>query len=120
MHQTGKIKDRSEVDKYLNWLCNLEYDTLKLPRANKVLFLDVPVEISMALAKSRGEYKSNTTKDIHESSENHLQNAYNASKYVSKKFDWDIIKCTDSGSMRSIEDIAEEIYNKVINDIVRG
>ena len=117
LHQAGKIASRVEVDKYLDWLCNLEYDTFKLPKANKVLFLDVPVEISKRLANAREDLKNNMQKDIHESSKDHLTNAYNASKYVSVKFGWEIINCVENDEMRSIEDIGEEIYNKVISDI---
>jgi len=117
LHQTGKIDDREEVDKYLDWLCNLEYNILKLPRANKVLFLDVPVEISKALANAREDLKNNMAKDIHENSKDHLLNAYNSSKYVSVKYGWEVVNCVQDGSMRSIDDIGEEIYNRVISDI---
>ena len=117
LHQAGKIKDRVEADKFLDWLYTLEFDTLKLPRANKVIFLDVPVEISKVLANSREELKANTEKDIHESSSEHLTNAYNASKYVSQKFGWEVIECIENGKIKPIDDIAEDIYNRIIEDI---
>ena len=117
LHQAGKIVDREEVDKYLDWLCNLEYDIFKLPKANKVLFLDVPVEISKALANAREDLKNNMQKDIHENSKDHLVNAYNSSKYVSVKYGWEVINCVENNTMRSIDDIGEEVYNRVVRDI---
>lgn len=119
LHQAGKIRDEVETDKFLDWLDELEFGTLKLPRANKVIFLDVPVEISMNLAKARGEYKSSTEKDIHESSEGHLLNAYNSGKFVSKKYNWEVIDCVYNGEIRAIDDIAEKIYSRVIEDLRR-
>jgi len=38
LHQAGKIDDRDEVDKFLKWLDDLEFGTLKLPRPNTVIF----------------------------------------------------------------------------------
>lgn len=118
LHQAGKIRDLGEVERFLNWLDNLEFNTLKLPRANKVIFLDVPVEKSIELAKSRGEYKSNTTKDIHESNADHLLHAYNSGKYVSVKYSWKVVSCLDAeNNLRSIDDISDEIYNIIIDDV---
>lgn len=117
LHQAGKIREKENVEKYLDWLTALEYDTLHLPKADKVLFLDVPVAISKRLAESRGAYKSDTKKDIHESNSEHLLHAYDSAKYVSKKYNWQVVNCTENDEMKSIEDIHEDIYNIVIKDI---
>lgn len=117
LHQAGKIRDLSQVDKYCDWLENLEYDTLKLPRPNKVIFLDVPVEVSMRLAHERAGLKANTQKDIHEQNPEHLLHAYNSGKYMCQKYGWTRISCVENGNLRSIEDIANDVYNSVKQDI---
>ena len=113
LHQAGKIDDRDELDKYLAWLDNLEFDLLKLPRANMVVFLDVPVEKSIELARARDVNKSSLSKDIHENSDGHLQNAYRAGKYVGNKRGWNFVNCIKDESLRQVEDIADEIYDLV-------
>lgn len=113
LHQAGKISDIDERDKFLEWLDALEFETLKLPRANKTIFLDVPVEISYKLASARAEQKSGEKKDIHELSPDHLHRSYEAGKYVSKKYNWITIPCTDGEALRSIEDIHEDIFNAI-------
>ncbi len=113
LHQAGKISDLNARDKFLDWLDQLEFETLKLPRANKTIFLDVPVEISYKLASARAEQKSGEKKDIHELSPDHLNRSYEAGKYVSKKYGWTIIPCTSGEALRSIEDIHEDIFNAV-------
>lgn len=116
LHQAGKIENKTDVDKFLDWLENLEFGDLKLPRPDRVLFLDVPVEVSVRLAHEREGFKSNTKKDIHEESSDHLYRAYKSGKYVSEKYGWDIIECTSNGQLKSIEEISDIIWNTVSND----
>ena len=117
LHQAGKIGDREEVNKFLEWLDNLEFETLKLPRPNKVIYLDVPLEISQALAKARGSLKAGTAKDIHEADEGHMRRAYESGKYVREKYGWDVINCTENGQIKSIEDISDIIWSRVYPEI---
>ena len=117
LHQAGKIGDRENVDKFLNWLDELEFDTLKLPRPNKVIFLDVPVDVSTRLMEERGIHKTGTVKDVHEQNPEHLVKAYNSGKYVSEKYDWDVIQCTENEKIKSIEEISELIWNSIKEDI---
>ena len=118
LHQAGKIGDRVEVDKFLAWLDELEFETLKLPRPNKVIYLDVPLEISQALARARVGLKAGTSKDIHEADEGHMRRAYESGKYVREKYGWEVINCTENGKMKSIEDISDNIWSRVYPDIV--
>ena len=117
LHQASKIGDKEKVDEYLNWLEELEFGRLKLPKANKIFFLDMPVEYSMKLAESRGEYKSNTKKDIHEQDPEHLRRSYNMANYVSDKYNWNKITCVENDSIKSIDEIHNEIYNVVKEDL---
>lgn len=117
LHQAGKIRERDEVNKYLEWLDNLEFNILGLPRPNRVMFLDVPVNVSRKLMEERGIHKTGTVKDVHEENPEHLIQAYNSGKYVSEKFGWDVIPCTKDGNMKSIEEISGLIFDKVKQDL---
>lgn len=117
LHQACKFSDRAERDKCLDWLNDLEFGKLQLPRPNRTIFLDVPVDVSMALARARGKFKNKKEKDILENDYMHMCKAYEAGKYVSKKYSWTDIACTINNEMRTIDDIGEEIYSKVIEDI---
>ncbi len=113
LHQAGKIKDLNQRDKFLDWLDNLEFNELKLPRADMVIFLDVPPEVSMRLAKERGALKAGTKQDIHEKDANHLIDAYNSGKYVAEKYDWDVISCVKNGDLKTVDEIHEEIMKQI-------
>ena len=88
-----------------------------LPKANKVIFLDVPPAVSKELIKSRGIHKSDTKKDVQEDDEKHLYNAYHAGKYVSTICNWDRIECTEDGRLKSIEEISDLIWQTVSADL---
>lgn len=116
LHQAGLIDDIAERDKFLEYVDNFEFNLLKLPRPDMVIFLDVPVEFSSKLAKARGEYKSGSSKDIYEEDINHLQKAYNAGKYVAEKFGWTIIKCVKDDRLLSIDEISDLIYDAIMQN----
>lgn len=110
LHQAGLISDLAERDRFLEYVDNFEFNILKLPRPDVVIFLDIPVEFSKKLADARAAYKSGNEKDIYEADINHLKNAYNAGKYVAEKYGWLIIQCLDeNGKLKSIEQIHNEI-----------
>ena len=114
VHQAGKIADKTERKKFLDWLCDFEFNMYGLPVPTEVFFLNMPVEKSIQLMQNReNKFTHGTKKDIHESDKNHLEDAYSAAVYVSKKYNWTEIKCVKDDKIRTIEDIHEEIYNNI-------
>lgn len=111
LHQAALIDDLEERDKFLDYVNNFEFEILKLPKPDLVIFLDVPISISKKLADSRGEYKSGNKKDILEEDVSHLGKAYKSGKYVAEKFGWTQINCINlEGNLKSIDEISDEIY----------
>ena len=114
LHQAGKIQDVQKRDRFLNWLDNLEFNILKLPKPDKVIFLDVPPDISIKLARERADFKAGTKKDIHEQDNEHLISAYNAGKYLAKKDNWTVINCASKD--KKIKSI-KEIHKLIIKNL---
>ena len=115
LHQGGKIHNDAELEKFLKWLEEFEFEVMKIPKPDKIFFLSVPPEISMKLIAERKNLKSMTEKDIQESDENHLKNAFETGTKISKMFGWEVIDCVDheKNYIRSKEDISKEIQSKV-------
>ncbi len=112
VHQAGKIKDKIEREKYLNWLWDFEFKLYKLPIPTEVFFLDMPPEFAFELMKNReNKFTHEAKKDIHERDKNHIKDSYNAACDVAKKYNWKKISCIDNGKIRTIEEIHEDIYN---------
>ncbi len=118
VHQAAKIQDEQERDSYLKWLSELEYEKFGLPVPSRVFFLDMPPEITQKLMENRAnKITGEAKKDIHESNKQYLQDSYNNSLYIAKKYNWEIIKCVENGIIRTPQEIHEEIYTKVLKVI---
>ena len=114
IHQTGKIEDNKERDKFLDWVYDLEFNIYGIPKPDKVFFLNMPTDFAVELIKNReNKFTNKKEKDIHERDKEHLLHAYNAACYASKKFEWEEIMCIENNKLKTIEKIHEEIYLKV-------
>lgn len=119
VHQAAKIQNQHEKDTYLEWLYDLEFNKYQLPTPDCVIFLDVPLEFSKQLMENRNnKITGESKKDIHESDLQYLENCSNNSDYVANKFNWSRIKCIENNTLRSIEDIHNDIYKTVL-DIIK-
>ena len=114
VHQAGKIYDENEREKFINWLFDLEFNIYKLPKPNKVFFLNMPTDKAIELMKNReNKFSHAAEKDIHERDKNHLNDSYNAACWVAKKYNWYEVQCVKQNKLRTINDIHEEIYEEV-------
>lgn len=111
-HQGGKIdENRERIDMY-DWLDNLEFNLLKLPKADIKVFLHMPYEQAVVLKKSRLEKP-----DQHELDVDHLKSAEAAYLELASRYDFKTIECTEDDNIRSIEEIQEELYDYVNEQI---
>jgi len=112
IHQASKIEDSTQKEAFLDWVYDFEYNKLELPKPDLVIFLDMPVKYAMELMASRpNKITSESAKDIHESDANYLNKSYDNAVSVAQKYGWHRISCVKDGKVRTIDDIAEEIFN---------
>lgn len=114
VHQASKIKDEAAKGEFLDWLYDLEYEKLSLPKPDAVIFLDMPVENARQLMAARANKIDNSdVKDIHERNADYLQQSYDNAVFVAEKYDWTRVRCAIDGKVRTIEDISDEIYENI-------
>lgn len=112
VHQTSKM-DESEWTGFLDWLYDLEYNKVGIPKPDKVIFLDMPIEVSQKLLT--GRYKGDEAKkDIHESDTEYLDKCRKAAMFTANYSGWTIIPCSKDGEPRSIEDIAKDVLEETL------
>lgn len=112
IHQTSKLP-REQWESFLNWLYDFEYNKIGIPKPDKVIFLDMPVEVSQKLLSNRYE-GDEEKKDIHESDIEYLNNCRKAAKFTADYSGWTTIPCSENGEPRSIGDIAADILEEVL------
>ena len=111
VHQCTK-EPRENWDSYLSWLEELEYEKVGLPRPTQVVYLDVEPEVSRVLLSKRYE-GDESKKDIHEANFSYLLRCRDSALYAAEKFGWKVIRCNKGQQMRTVEDIAAEIWDCV-------
>ncbi|MEA3304224.1 MAG: thymidylate kinase [Patescibacteria group bacterium] len=120
VHQSSKIDDLGELEEYIAWIEDLEYNKLNLPKPDLVLFLDMPWEVSYRLIeeKAQREYieEGKGNRDMHEGDKNHLKFAYKRACYLADINDsWKVISCSEDG----VEPLPKEIISEDIWDTIR-
>ena len=116
IHQGSKINDPIEKEKYLDWLKDLEYNKILIPKPDIVVFLNMPTYMAVKLMKERdNKITGAKEKDIHEKNILYLENSYQNACEISKKYAWEEIHCLDGDRLKSIEEIAKEVFDKVKN-----
>ena len=114
VHQSGKITDKEEREKFLNLLWDFEFNLYGLPVPTKSFFLNMPPDYAMKLMENReNKFTHEQAKDIHERDRSHIVDAYNAACDLVEKYDWYEVKCVKDDKIRTIDDIHEEIYSEI-------
>jgi dTMP kinase len=118
VHQASKIDDPVQWELFLDWLWDYEFVKLGLPVPDCVIFLDVDPSCSRRLMENRSnKISGEQDKDIHEKDPVFLQKSHASSCRVAEKYGWVRINCLESGILRDIDDIHQEIYSRILNII---
>lgn len=114
------VKDEKNYEQICDWLYDLEFNKLGLPKPDIVFFLDVPPEISKKMRINRKNKINNSDKqDIHEINDKYLEKCYNIAQKIYKKYSWFKINCVENNDIKTIQDIHNSIIN-VLNNKLRG
>ena len=112
VHQASKLPE-NEWEAFLSWLYDFEYNKIAIPKPDKVIFLDMPIEVSQKLLTKRYD-GDNSKKDIHESDTEYLDRCRKAALFTADFSGWETIPCSSNGEARSIEDIANDVLESVL------
>src|SRR5680860_808789 len=117
VHQAAKIDEDSEKNKFIDWLYDFEYNIFGLPVPDYVVFLDMPPEFSFGLISKRASKALDVRQDIHEADEKYLIKSYNNANCIASKYNCQKVMCLRNNSLKTIEEIHEEVYRCVIAEL---
>lgn len=109
VYQLSKLEE-DKWDEFAAWIVDFEFNKIKLPAPDAVIYLDMPPEISQMLLLNR--YKGDDCKkDIHESNIAFLNRCRKGAYYAANKFGWSIVSCAENGVPKTREAINKEIID---------
>lgn len=115
VHQGSKLPD-DELPEFFQWLADLEYVKMGLPRPDLVIYLDVNIELSLARMKRRQE-KNHTHADIHESDEAYLRRCLSVADRAADFYGWTRIPYLKDGAERDVDEKNAEIYRLLLSHL---
>lgn len=111
VHQTSKLPEK-ERRAFVEWLFHFEYDLLGLPRPTRVVYLDLPTELSEEMLRRR-ESNTHTCADIHEKDEAYLRQCRESAADVVRSCGWTRVDCAAGGAVRTPEEIHHEVMEQL-------
>ncbi len=112
VHQGSKLPD-DELPDFFNWLADLEYVKMGLPRPDLVIYLDVDIETATRRMRRR-EAKNNTKADIHEKDSAYLVRCLHTADMAAEHYGWVRIPYKKDGLEREADEKNAEIYSVVL------
>ena len=112
IYQSALIEDIEERKKFIDYVCDYEYNKLGIKKPDNVIFLHAPFDLVTEIRSARNK-NSGVEEDIHERDLDLMLKVYENAMFLADYLSWDKIQCNEGNKFRSIEDIHEEIYQKV-------
>ena len=112
-HQSAKFHNPKEQKKFLRWIECVES---RMPKADLVFLLDLPVPLAVSLMKENDRqkaYRHGKERDIHENNELYLQRVRELYLQLAhKNKDWILVNCASNSALNPKEEIAKEILEE--------
>ena len=112
IYQAAKIKDIEKRKKFLDYVCDYEYNKLGIGRPDNVIFLYAPFDMVTEMRKNRKQ-NDGIENDLHERDIEFMREAYDNAMFVAEYLSWDMVQCNIGDKLRTREDIHEEVCRLV-------
>lgn len=118
IHQGGKIADEKERTDFLLWLEKMEHEVLGIPRPDLIIYLDVPLEVSLTLLTEKRAAKNQTlaagVKDTVEEDRDYLERSHATAQWLAaRESNWRIVSCMEGERLRTREEIHTDVVTIV-------
>ena len=112
-HQAAKLQGEKR-QQLIDWIIEVESNVFDLPKLDLNILLEIPAEIAQQLVRKKAarDYTDQAT-DLHESDVNYLQSVRELYQTLADGDEWQTVAITTEGGLRSINEIADEVWNIV-------
>lgn len=112
VHQCAKLP-RDQWAGYLDWLFDLEYEKMGLPRPDAVFYLAVDPAVSQQLLARRYGGQPQR-RDIHERDLAYLASSRQAAEYCAEQLGWQRVDCCCGAAIRPKGEIAARLLQALL------
>lgn len=124
-HQMSKIPDASGRQRFLDWLNELEYGVLGIPKPDLSILLHVPADVGFELVAQKDEraYLGGKVRDLHEADREHLraaETAYLSLAALDTVENWTCLECVEDGTLLAIDEVERRVWELVRPLLDRG
>ncbi len=112
IYQSALIEDIEERKKFIDYVCDFEYEKLGIKRPDNVIFLHAPFDLVTEIRRARNK-NNKEAEDIHEADLDFMLKVYENAMFLADYLSWDKVQCNEGNKLRSIEDIHEDVYRLV-------
>lgn len=115
IHQAAHLKRRSEREKFVSWIAELEYEVFGLPKPDLVILINLPVEVSYQMVRKKPskerKYVFGSKGDLLESDlEHQTEAAKQALEILKTSRAWQKIEAVEKGKLLAKEIISKKIW----------
>ena len=114
IYQSALFESRNDKKAFIDYVTDYEYNKLGIKKPDKVIFLTADFDLVSNL-RSKRECNDGIKNDVYERDNKLMKKIYDNAMFVSDYLNFDIVKCDLNGSLRSIEDIHDEIKDIIDN-----
>lgn len=114
IYQSALFESENEKKSFIDYVTDYEYNKLEIKKPDKVIFLTADFDVVSSMRNKR-ESNDGIKNDVYERDNKLMKKIYDNAMFVSDYLGFDIVKCDLNGSLRSIEDIHNEIKDIIDN-----
>lgn len=111
IHQASKLPS-DEWGAYMDWLYDLEFSRIGIPKPDLTIFLDMPGDVADRLMS--GRYSGDESKkDLHEKNKEYLKNCRAAASYAAERLGWQTVSCAENGDPLPLSVITAQLADSI-------
>ena len=116
IYQTSLMSSVSEKKEFINYASDYEYNKLGIKKPDKVIFLTAEFD-AISNMRSKRTDNDGVKNDVYERDNKLMKKIYDNASFVCDYLKFDVVKCDNNGSLRSINDIQKEIQ-RIVDKII--
>ncbi len=112
-HLAVRLGSVEEMQSFVKWVDDMEYEVNKIPRPDLTIYLNVPSDIAFGMVQQRS-HASGRKEDIHEKLP-YMKRVEQVYLAMARNKNWMKVDCMRENEMLTKDEVSDKVYDIVIN-----